>query len=68
VYGIVTVEYGFKFAGTRAVAQERQRPERLAELVAGGCGTQLLLAGRVSLAAVLAKLIMPAFQDQPLLL
>ncbi len=68
MYGIVTVEYGFEFAGTRAVAQGRHQPGRLAELVAGALGTQLLLGGVVSLAAVLVQLLVPAFGDQPLLL
>ncbi len=68
MYGIVTVEYGFEYAGTRAVAQGRHQPGRLAELVAGALGTQLLLAGLVSLAAVLAQMLVPAFRDQPLLL
>ncbi|HEX3208536.1 MAG TPA: oligosaccharide flippase family protein, partial [Geminicoccaceae bacterium] len=45
MYGIVTVEYGFEFAGTRAVAQGRAEANRLDELVAGMFGTQLLLAG-----------------------
>ena len=68
MYGIVTVEYGFEYAGTRAVAQGRHQPGRLAELVAGALGTQLLLACVVSLAAVLVRLFVPAFRDQPLLL
>ncbi len=68
MYGIITVEYGFEFAGTRAVAQGRHQPGRLGELVAGALGTQLLLACVVSLAAVLVQLLVPAFRDQPLLL
>jgi PST family polysaccharide transporter len=68
VYGIVTVEYGFEFAGTRAVAQGREQAGRLNELVAGVLGTQLLLASIVTLAAVGIQLLVPAFRDQPLLL
>jgi PST family polysaccharide transporter len=68
MYGIVTVEYGFEFAGTRAVAQGRGQTGRLNELVAGVLGTQLLLAAGVTLAAVVIQLLVPAFRDQPLLL
>ncbi len=68
IYGIVTVEYGFEYAGTRAVAQGRQQPGRLAELVAGVLGTQLLLACALTLVAVVIQLLVPAFRDQPLLL
>jgi hypothetical protein len=68
VYGIVTVEYGFEFAGTRAVAQGREQAGRLNELVAGVLGKQLLLAAAASLVAVVIQLLVPAFRDQPLLL
>jgi polysaccharide transporter, PST family len=68
MYGIVTVEYGFEFAGTRAVAQGRAEGNRLNELVAGMFGTQLLLAGVVTLAAVAVQMLVPAFREQPLLL
>jgi polysaccharide transporter, PST family len=68
MYGIVTVEYGFEFSGTRAVAQGRQQAGRLNELVAGVLGTQLLLAGAVTLAAGAVQLLVPAFREQPLLL
>jgi PST family polysaccharide transporter len=68
MYAIVTVEYGFEFAGTRAVAQGRKRAGRLEELVAGVLGTQLLLAGLVTLAALAIQLLVPAFREQPLLL
>jgi len=68
MYGIVTVEFGFAFSGTRAVAQARNQTGRLAELLTGICMAQLLLAAVVALAAVLVRLLVPAFQDQPLLL
>jgi polysaccharide transporter, PST family len=68
MYGIVTVEYGFEYAGTRAVAQGRAQANRLNELVAGMLGTQFLLAGAVTLAAVAIQMLVPAFREQPLLL
>jgi len=68
MYGIVTVEFGFGFSGTRAVARARDEAGRLAELLTGICVAQLLLAAVVAMVAVLARLLVPAFQDQPLLL
>jgi polysaccharide transporter, PST family len=68
IYGIVTVEFGFGFSGTRAVARARDQQGRLAELLTGICVAQLLLAAVVVLVAVLARLLVPAFHDQPLLL
>ncbi len=68
MYGIVMVEYGFDFAGSRAVAQERGRPARLAELISGIFATQLLLAGVVVLAAIGVRIAVPEFAGQPLML
>jgi PST family polysaccharide transporter len=68
IYGIITVEYGFELAGTRAVARDRGSGARLTELISGIFATQLLLAVVVALAAVLVRLTVPEFQDQPLLL
>jgi PST family polysaccharide transporter len=68
MYGIVTVEFGFGFSGTRAVARARDQAGRLAELLTGICVAQLLLAAVVAMVAVLARLLVPAFHDQPLLL
>ena len=68
IYGIVTVEFGFGFSGTRAVARARDQPGRLAALLTGIVVAQLLLAVVVALAAVLARHLVPAFADQPLLL
>jgi PST family polysaccharide transporter len=68
MYGIVTVEFGFGFSGTRAVARARDQAARLAELLTGIGVAQLLLAAVVALVAVLARLLVPAFHDQPLLL
>jgi PST family polysaccharide transporter len=68
MYGIVTVEFGFGFSGTRAVARARDQPARLAELLTGICVAQLLLAAVVAMVALLAQLLVPAFHDQPLLL
>jgi PST family polysaccharide transporter len=68
MYGIVTVEYGFSFSGTRAVASARDQAAQLAELVSGVFMAQLLLALLVTVAAVIARLVVPVFQDQPLLL
>ncbi len=55
MYGIVVVEYGFSFSGTRAVASARDQAGQLAELVSGAFVAQLLLAGVVALAAVVAR-------------
>ena len=68
IYGIITVEYGFELAGTRAVARDRASGARLTELISGIFATQLMLACAVALAAVLVHLMVPEFQDQPLLL
>jgi polysaccharide transporter, PST family len=68
IYGIITVEFGFGYSGTRAVARARDQAGRLAELLTGICVAQLLLAAVVAIAAVLARLLVPAFHDQPLLL
>ena len=68
IYGIVTVEYGFELAGTRAVARDRGDGARLAELISGIFATQLLLAGVIVLATILVGLTVPEFRDQPGLL
>ena len=68
IYGIITVEFGFGYSGTRAVARARDQAARLAELLTGICVAQLLLAVVVAVAAVLALLLVPAFHGQPLLL
>ncbi|HEX5795246.1 MAG TPA: oligosaccharide flippase family protein, partial [Geminicoccaceae bacterium] len=68
IYGIITVEYGFELAGTRAVARDRASGARLTELISGIFATQLMLACAVALAAVLVRLMVPEFRDQPLLL
>jgi len=68
IYGIITVQYGFEFSGTRAVARERDDAARLSELVAGILATQLLLACLVALAAIAVRLLVPAFEDHPALL
>lgn len=68
MYGIITVEYGFSFSGTRAVASARDQAAQLAELVSGVFIAQLLLALLVTLAAVVARFAVPVFQDQPSLL
>jgi PST family polysaccharide transporter len=68
MYGIVTVEYGFNFSGTRAVASARDRAAQLAELITGVFVAQLMLACIVTVAAVVARLLVPVFQRQPELL
>jgi PST family polysaccharide transporter len=68
IYGIITVEYGFELAGTRAVARDRANGARLTELISGIFATQLMLACVVVLAAILVRLTVPEFQNQPLLL
>jgi polysaccharide transporter, PST family len=68
IYGIVVVEYGFSFSGTRAVASARDQAGQVAELVSGVVVTQLVLAGVVALAAVVARSVVPVFRDEPLLL
>jgi PST family polysaccharide transporter len=68
IYGIVTVEYGFELAGTRAVARDRHDPARLAELISGIFATQLLLACAVALGAVAVRWTVPEFQHNPALI
>ena len=71
MYGIVTVEYGFDFSGTRAVASARAvtaRRRQLAELVTGVFVAQLMLSAVVIGAALVVRLVVPVFQDQPALL
>ena len=65
MYGIVTVEYGFTFSGTRAVASARDQAAQLADLVSGAFVAQLVLAAVVTLAAVVVRLVVPVFEDQP---
>lgn len=67
MYGIITVEYGFEFAGTRAVARARDRTSRLAVLVTGVLLTQLSLAAVVAVGAFTAQALIPVFQEQVLL-
>ena len=67
MYGIVTVEYGFSFSGTRAVASARYQAAQLADLVSGAFAAQLVLAAVVTLAAIVVRLVVPVFEDQPLL-
>jgi PST family polysaccharide transporter len=68
MYGIISVEYGFGFSGTRAVASARDQAGRLAELVTGVFVAQLILAGGATLVALGARLLVPVFQEQPPLL
>ena len=68
MYGIVTVEYGFEFAGTRAVARDRHDRGRLAELISGIFATQILLAGAIACAAVVVRWTVPEFQQTPALI
>ena len=68
VYGIVTVEYGFELVGPRAVAQSRDDPGRLGELITGILATQLLLAGALLLAVGVIGLKVAMYQAQPALL
>ncbi|MCE3249496.1 MAG: polysaccharide biosynthesis protein, partial [Geminicoccaceae bacterium] len=68
MYGIVIVEYGFGFSGTRAVASARDQPGQLAELITGVFAVQVLLSVVVALAAAAARFLVPQFQEQPLLL
>jgi polysaccharide transporter, PST family len=68
MYGIVVVEYGFSFSGTRAVASARDQSAQLAELVTGVFVAQLALSGAVMLAAVMVRVLVPVFEHQPSLL
>ncbi len=68
MYGIVVVEYGFSFSGTRAVASARDQKAQLAELVTGVFVAQLMLSGVVILAAIVMRVAVPVFQHQPALL
>ena len=47
MYGIITVEYGFEFSGTRAVARDRGQASRMSELVAGILGLHRRVVPRV---------------------
>lgn len=68
MYCIYIVQYGFEFAGTREVARHRGSPERVAELMGGILGCQLLLASVAAAAGLLAQATIPALGDRPLLL
>jgi PST family polysaccharide transporter len=68
MYGIVTVEYGFGFSGTRAVASARDQPGRLAELITGVLVAQFLLACVVTAAACVLRAVVPVFENEPPLL
>jgi polysaccharide transporter, PST family len=68
MYGIVTVEYGFGFSGTRAVASVRHQQGELSQLVTGVFVAQLLLAGAVTVAAFVLRALVPVFHDQQPLL
>jgi PST family polysaccharide transporter len=68
MYGIITVEYGFEFSGTRAVARDRNDPARLAELITGIFATQVVLACAIALAAVVVRWTVPEFQETPALI
>jgi PST family polysaccharide transporter len=68
MYGIITVEYGFEFSGTRAVARARNDPARLAELITGIFATQVVLACAIALAAVVVRWTVPEFQETPALI
>jgi polysaccharide transporter, PST family len=61
LYGIVIVQYGFEFSGTRAVAQHRDGAVPLAELVGGIFATQLLLGVVVALGAFVVGATVPQF-------
>ena len=61
-------EYGFGYSATRAIAQAREDPEKLSEVVAGVQGAKALLA-LVSLAvAGVTHLWVPIFREHPALL
>jgi len=60
-------EYGFGYSATRAIAQAREDPEKLSEVVAGVQGAKALLA-LVSLAvAGVTHLWIPIFREHPAL-
>jgi polysaccharide transporter, PST family len=64
----ILIEYGFGLSATRAVARERDDPERLAATVAGVQGAKLVLAGAVAAAAAVALVLVPRFRHDPALL
>ncbi len=68
VLAITTVEYGFEFAGSRAVAQRRHEPSRLGEFVTGVLLVQFVLSILVAVIAMLLQEWVPALRDQPRLL
>jgi len=66
-YLVVIGEFGFALSATRAVAQDREKPENLAELVAGVLGAKLLLACGSLVVALLAQLWVAHFREHPIL-
>lgn len=64
-YLLIVVEYGFSLSATREVARWRTDRERLARLLSGVLGAQLLLAAVLLPTPILARLAVPALRDQP---
>ncbi len=62
------LEYGFNLSATRDVAGHRSDTERVAGIVSGVLGAQVLLAIAAGLAALIAGLTVPSFQGRTLYL
>jgi PST family polysaccharide transporter len=62
------LEYGFNLSATRDVAGHRSDKERVAGIVSGVLGAQVLLAVAAGVAAIVAGLTVPSFQGRTLYL
>ena len=61
----VLLEYGFNLSATRDIANHRQDPERVAEIVAGVHGAKGLLALGVVVIAAITAGTLPALRQHP---
>ncbi len=68
VWGIFVVQYGFQMSATRAVAQNRYRPEQLSAILTGVLGAQALLTTAFVILALGLHFSVPAYRDMSLLL
>lgn len=59
------LHYGFAFSATRAVAQNRDRSEELAEIVAGVQSAKVMLLGLVVTIGAVSWLFVPLFRAHP---
>lgn len=59
------IHYGFGFSGTRAVAQRRSEPDRIADTVAGVQSAKAALVGVAAVIGVAVWLLVPEFRAHP---